>query len=190
MLIIIIFCLCFAQPTTKENSEPDYIPAFDFTLNLIDLDKKSNEATIQLSSLKGNVVLINFWATWCGPCIAEIPEFNELYEKYNPQKFEILGISVNDSESQLNRFIKKFPVSYKLLYGSMDDMNTVIQQYGGFNSVPVSYLINREGMIVRGYPSAIIGEYWTSMLHADILKFLADPIPEEPDTDPSDQSNY
>ena len=61
-------------------------------------------------------------------------------------------------------------------------MSVVIQNYGGFNSVPVSYLINRQGMVVRGYPSAILGEYWTSILHEDLVKFLADPIPESDDT--------
>ena len=55
-------------------------------------------------------------------------------------------------------------------------MDTVIHNYGGFNSVPVSYLVNKKGLVVRGYPGAIIGDYWTSVLESDIIKFLSDSI--------------
>ena len=163
-----------------DSKEPEYIPAYDFKLNL--LQSNNNDSLINLSAFKGSVVLINFWATWCGPCVAEIPEFNKLYDKYKNQNFEILSISISDTQRQLDKFIKKFPTNYKILFGSLEDMSIVIQNYGGFNSVAVSYLINREGMVVRGYPGAILGEYWTSILHADLVKFLADPIPESDDT--------
>ena len=53
-------------------------------------------------------------------------------------------------------------------------MSIVLQNYGGLNSVPISFLINRDGLLVRGYPGAILGEYWTSLLHNDILNFLKD----------------
>jgi len=155
-------------PIQKENN---YISAYDFNLKILEDDKDSS---LTLSSLRGNVILINFWATWCGPCIAEIPEFNNLRKKYKPQNFEVLGISVNDSEAQLKKFISKFDIDYPILFGSLEQMNPVIANYGGFNSVPVSYLINRQGMIVKGYPGAIIGEYWTSLLENDIIEFLND----------------
>ena len=87
-----------------------------------------------------------------------------------------MGISVNDSEKQLKKFITKFNVDYALVFGSIEKMNTVIINYGGFNSVPVSYLINREGLVVRGYTGAILGDYWTSVLENDIIKFLSDSI--------------
>ena len=177
-LILIVFFNFYysqidtSQTTVTENKEPNYIPAYDFNLQAL----QSEDSLLTLSSLKGNVVLINFWATWCGPCIAEIPEFNSLLKKYEEKNFEILGISVNDSEKQLKKFITKFNVDYPLLFGSIEKMNTVIINYGGFNSVPVSYLINREGLVVRGYPGAILGDYWTSVLENDIIKFLSDSI--------------
>jgi len=85
-----------------------------------------------------------------------------------------LGVSVSDSKEQLIKFQKNFNVDYKILYSSPDIINTVNQNYG-VNSVPLSYLINRDGFVVRGYPSAIIGEYWTSALRSDIIKFLDNP---------------
>ena len=177
-LILIVFFNFYysqidtSQTTVTENKEPNYIPAYDFNLQAL----QSEDSLLTLSSLKGNVVLINFWATWCGPCIAEIPEFNSLLKKYEEKNFEILGISVNDTEQQLKKFITRFNVDYPLLFGSIEKMNTVIINYGGFNSVPVSYLINREGSVVRGYPGAILGDYWTSVLENDIIKFLSDSI--------------
>ena len=78
---------------------------------------------IKLSDFKGSVVLLNFWATWCGPCIVEIPEFNELYKKYKDQGFEILGVSVSDTKQQLEKFQKKFDVDYKILYSTPDVMS-------------------------------------------------------------------
>ena len=171
-VFLIIITLIFAQ-NNKDNNEPSYIPAYDFNLSLF--DDSGQDSPIQLSSLKGNVVLLNFWATWCGPCIAEIPEFNDLYNKYNSEGFEILGVSVSDNYKQLKKFLNKIEVDYKLLFGSSDEMGIVIQNYGGLYSVPVSFLINRDGFIVRGYPSAIIGEYWSSLLKDDITKFLSEP---------------
>jgi len=175
-IIIFLFATLQSQATENQNTsfkakEPEYIPAYDFKLNLLQ-ELTENDSLINLSSFRGSVVLINFWATWCGPCVAEIPEFNHFYDKYKDQKFEILSISISDSEKQLNKFVKKFPTNYKILFGSPDEIGVVVQNYGGFNSIPVSYLVNRDGMIVRGYPSAIVGEYWSSALESDIIKFL------------------
>ncbi len=162
---------------TKANQqEPDYIPIYDFELNLLN---DTSNTKIKLSDFNGSVVLLNFWATWCGPCIVEIPEFNALYNKYKDKGFEILGVSVSDSKQQLEKFQKKIDVDYKILYSSPDVMNEVNRNYG-VNSVPLNYLINREGYVVRGYPSAIIGEYWTSALTNDIIKFLDTPSSSSP----------
>ena len=161
------------QKKEKLDNEPEYIPAYDFNLSLF--NELNQDSTINLSSFKGSVVLLNFWATWCGPCIAEIPEFNDLYNKYKMEGFEILGVSVSDNYRQLEKFTKKIDVQYKLLFGTSDDMSSVMQDYGNVYSVPISFLINRDGLVVRGYPGAILGEYWSSLLTEDILKFLATP---------------
>lgn len=173
---IVIFLISINFIFSQNNEEPDYIPAPDFTLSLFNSKSVlSKDSSITLSSLKGNVVLLNFWATWCGPCIAEIPEFNDLYNKYKMEGFEILGVSVSDNYRQLEKFTKKIDVQYKLLFGTTDNMSSVMQDYGNVYSVPISFLINRDGLVVRGYPGAILGEYWSSLLKDDILKFLAIP---------------
>ena len=172
--LLLISCIIFCSDKNSLAKEPTYVPAFDFSLTLY--NEMVNDSIITLSSFKGDVILLNFWATWCGPCIAEIPEFNDLYEKYNSKGFEIIGVSISDNFNQLKKFTKKIDVDYKLLYGSSDLITQVVQQYGGFYSVPVSYLINRDGLVVRGYPGAIIGDYWTSLLVEDIKKFIS--IPE------------
>ena len=173
---IVIFLISINFIFSQNNEEPDYIPAPDFTLSLFNSKSVlSKDSSITLSSLKGNIVLLNFWATWCGPCIAEIPEFNDLYDKYNSKGFEILGVSVSDNYRQLEKFTKKIDVQYKLLFGTTDNMSSIMRDYGNVYSVPISFLINKDGLVVRGYPGAIIGEYWSSLLKEDIIKFLSEP---------------
>jgi len=128
----------------------DVFMAPDFTLFDI------NGVEYSLSKLKGKVVLINFWATWCGPCRMEIPEFNELYEKYKDAGFEILGVSISDSPNQLIQFMKSFQVDYPVLHGSKFDISKITQMYGGISSVPTSFIIGKNGSIIRLYPGAII----------------------------------
>ena len=112
-----------------------------------------------LSELRGKVVLINFWATWCGPCRQEIPDFNELYDKYHDLGFEILGISLSDSKQQLINFSKVYNVKYPLLYGNNKDINQVTASYGGVPAVPWSFLIGVDGEIIATYPGAILKQY-------------------------------
>ena len=131
----------------------DINKAPDFTLNGID------DSLYTLSNLNDKVVLINFWATWCGPCRMEIPEFNEMYENYHSKGFEILGISVSDSKKQLQNFAKSFIVKYPLLYGKTKEMNKIMREYGGVYAVPSSFLIGKEGSIIWSYPGAILKEY-------------------------------
>ncbi len=168
IFLILSFSFCGAL---DKNEEPVYIPAYDFELTYY--DELVKDSTIKLSMFEGSVVLLNFWATWCGPCIAEIPEFNDLYNENKKNGFEILGISISDNYNNLKKFTNKIKVDYKLLYGKEDNISNVIQNYGGFYSVPVSYLVNRDGLVVRGYPGAIIGEYWSTLLKEDISKFLS-----------------
>ena len=129
------------------NSAPDFI--------LSDL----NDSLYTLSNMEGNVVLINFWATWCGPCRMEIPEFNELRKDYKKKGFEVLGISISDSKKQLINFVKSFKVDYPLLYGKAREMNKIMQNYGGVYAVPSSFLIGKDGHIIWSYPGAILKNY-------------------------------
>ena len=133
----------------------------DKKLNLApDISLKSYDDSLYiLSELQGKVVLLNFWATWCGPCRMEIPDFNELYEKYQKDGFEILGISLSDSKKQLIDFSKTYGVKYPLLYGSYQEIEKITSSYGGVPAVPWSFLIGIDGSIVKTYPGAILKSY-------------------------------
>ena len=131
----------------------DINKAPDFTLTAL------NDSIYNLRELENRVVLINFWATWCGPCRMEIPEFNELYKSYHEKGLEILGISVSDNRRQLKNFTKSFDVDYPLLYGGTREMNKTMKDYGGIYAVPSSFLIGKRGSIIWKYPGAILKDY-------------------------------
>ena len=141
----------------------DVNKASDFSLKSINVD-----SIYTLSELKDKVVLINFWATWCGPCRMEIPDFNELYEKYPREEFEILGISISDTAEQLKNFLKAYKIDYPVLYGSQSEMQKIIIDYGGVYSIPMSFLIGKDNEVKRVYPGAILKQYDPNMF-ADLI---------------------
>ncbi len=161
LLGIISYIVLFSQDTLINLSQKEKInkalqdinKAPDFTLQSL------NDSSYTLSKMEGKVVLINFWATWCGPCRMEIPEFNELQKNYHKQGLEILGISVSDNKKQLQNFSKSFAVDYPLLYGSAKDMNKIMRDYDGVYAVPSSFLVGKNGNIIWKYPGAILKNY-------------------------------
>jgi len=140
-----------------------------------DLDKAPNftlssvtDSVFVLEELIGNVVLINFWATWCGPCRMEIPDFNDLYLKHKDDGLIILGISTDDSKRGLIKFLETYKIHYPILYGSVKQISKISNDYGGIISLPVSVVIDRAGEIKRIYPSAILKDY-TPSLYASFI---------------------
>ena len=155
------FIALFSQDTLITLSQKEKVKkvlqdinkAPDFTLQAL------NDSSYTLSKMEGKVVLINFWATWCGPCRMEIPEFNELHKSYHEKGLEILGISVSDNKKQLKNFVKSFAVDYPLLYGSARNMNKIMKDYGGVYAVPSTFLVGKKGNIIWKYPGAILKDY-------------------------------
>ena len=125
----------------------------DFTLTSLD------DSTYTLSKMKENVILINFWATWCGPCRMEIPDFNELYLKHHKEGFEILGVAMDGNKRSLKNFTKSYKMEYPILYGSTRDLNKISLDYGGVMSLPTSVLIGKNNEVIRTYPGAILKSY-------------------------------
>ena len=173
ILILLVFCSLFhlnAQSHGPESNSNSRLTEdrFDAIKSLLEKDKNyapdfslndGTDSLYILSDMRGKVVLINFWATWCGPCRAEIPDFNELYDKYHDKGFEILGISLTDTKKQLNNFSRVYGVKYPLLYGSFKDIDTVTKAYGGVPAVPWSFLVGVDGEIIQTYPGAILKNY-------------------------------
>ena len=125
-----------------------------------DFSLKSNKGDLyNIRDLEGKVILLNFWATWCGPCRMEIPELNEMQAKYGEDNFMILGISISDSKKALDDFMKYYEVEYPLLYGNPKEIEKVLVDYGGIFSVPTSILINKKGEEIFSYPGAILKSY-------------------------------
>ncbi len=125
------------QPTIRFVRNPD--PAPDF--KLVGLDGKP----VTLANSKGKVILLNFWATWCGPCRAEIPDLVELQNKYK-DRLQILGLVVDDDDQNaIKEFSEKFGVNYPVAIASDD----IRMQYGGIVALPTSFLLDAEGRIVQ-----------------------------------------
>lgn len=115
------------------------------TANLSFVLKDMSGKDVRLADFKGKPILINFWATWCGPCKAEIPTFIELAEKYKSNDFTVLGVSIDDSPELLQQFAQRYKVNYPLLVGDTHD--DLLEAYDAAIAVPVSWLIRRDGTV-------------------------------------------
>ncbi len=102
---------------------------------------------IDVSKMKGKVVLIDFWATWCGPCIAELPNVKRAYEKLHPKGFEIIGISLDSKESALRRFVKKEKMPWPQYFDGKGWKNSISTAHG-IRSIPAMWLVDKQGNLV------------------------------------------
>ena len=119
-------------------------PAPAFTL------QARSGSPFSLSQLKGQVVLLNFWASWCGPCRQEMPLLEGLYKKYHPQGVTLVGISVDDEPQAANAALAKTPVSFPIVYDPESKVSTLYQ----VTSMPSTVIIDRNGtvrLLHRGY---------------------------------------
>jgi thiol-disulfide isomerase/thioredoxin len=140
-------------------------PAPDFSLQSLD------GKTTRLSDFRGKAVLLNFWATWCGPCKIEMPWFVDLQKEYGSQGLQIVGVAMDDaSKEDIAKFAKDMGVNYPILLGK----EAVGDEYGGVPALPESFLIARDGKIV----DKIIGLRGKAEIEDAIKKALdARPVP-------------
>jgi peroxiredoxin len=137
--------MIFANYPPKSKAEEEFCESTGKVANLNFTIKDINGKDVALSAFKGNVVLLDFWATWCPPCRKEIPGFIALYKTYKSRGFVVLGVSVDESTSDVKKFIKTFKMDYPVLIGhDRDDLKKAFAPMPGF---PTSFVIARDGTI-------------------------------------------
>lgn len=138
----------------------------DFTLTSLDGKK------VSLKSYRGKAVIVDFWATWCGPCRVEIPWFEDFRQQYGPQGLAVLGVStdqLDDSDpAKAHQVVTDFAKQIHMNYPVLMATDSVEQQYGGISALPTTFFINRSGQVV----ASTIGLAPHSVIEADIKKAL------------------
>jgi thiol-disulfide isomerase/thioredoxin len=100
-----------------------------------------------LTLFKGKVVLIDFWATWCGPCREEMPNIVSLYQTYHPQGFEIIGVSLDTDRDALVNYTQQMGMTWPQCFDGQGPNNQIARKYG-INAIPMTYLLDRNGIII------------------------------------------
>ena len=123
-----------------------------------------NGQSLRLSSYRGKVVLLDFWATWCTPCREEIPHLVELQNKYRDQGLQIIGVSMDDSPDPVRDFYQRFQMNYPVVMGNAD----IGELYGGVLGLPIALVIDRDGRVYAKH----IGATEASVLEQDVVAVL------------------
>jgi thiol-disulfide isomerase/thioredoxin len=139
---------------------PDAAPAFQ----LNDLDGKP----VSLADAKGKIVLLNFWATWCGPCRAEIPDLVDLQKRY-PDKLEIIALATDEDEAdEVRRFVLQSGINYRVAMTS----DKVRRDYGGIAALPTSFVIDSQGRILQKH----VGLNDPAIYELEVKAILGEPV--------------
>ena len=158
LFIIIVVVLGLGLYSMRRKHGSEHRPAPDFNLPQL------NGQPLQLSSYRGKVVLLDFWATWCVPCRGEIPHFVELQQKYGDRGLQIIGVSMDDSPEPVRAFYQQFHMNYPVVMGNAKTG----ELYGGVLGLPIAFVIGKDGLI----DSKKIGAADMAVLEREIQKLL------------------
>jgi peroxiredoxin len=165
----VLGCLIYgcspARPVKAASVKPDKDrhTAPDFAL------KDADGKTVRLSDYRGKVVLLDFWATWCGPCKFEIPWFMEFERKHKDKGLVVLGVSMDDDGwDAVKPFVNELGINYRIVLGN----DSTAENYGGVEALPTTFLIDREGKIAAVH----VGLTSKSELEHGIEELLQTPV--------------
>lgn len=142
-------------------AEPRQAPGF----SRLDL----NQSQVRLANYRGKIVLLNFWATWCAPCLLEMPRFIQWQNQYRAQGLQVLGVSMDDDISPVRALNHKLHLNYPVVMGD----EKLGELYGGILGLPVTYLIDRKGVIRARFQ----GETDLNKIESQLKELLAAPQP-------------
>ena len=149
--ILVIFA---ASSLASSSLEGQVAP--DFVL------KSASGENLRLSEYRGDVVMINFWATWCGPCRQEMPLLDELYGRYQRVGFSLLGINIDDDSRRAMKMVQELGVTFPVLF----DENKEVSKLYKVDAMPVTILVDREGRVRHvhhGYKTGYEDKYLTEI---------------------------
>jgi peroxiredoxin len=110
-------------------------------------EKDLNGKPLSVANYRGKILLLDFWATWCGPCVGELPNVLKTYEKHHPQGFEIIGISLDQDEKQLTKFLAQKNIPWQQYFDGKGWENKLASKYG-VESIPATFLLDAKGKIL------------------------------------------
>ena len=162
--LILAACGCGSQNGNLNLiSKSDRVAATEIDANFI------NSSNLNLAKLKGQVVVLDFWATWCGPCRMELPSFVKLYPVYHPKGLEIIGLTVEEPGSQpagyFGNFLKEFSINYPMGFVSQNTAKAY-----GIESIPATFFIDKTGKVAM----AFVGTHSEEAITGVIEKLLAE----------------
>jgi cytochrome c biogenesis protein CcmG/thiol:disulfide interchange protein DsbE len=159
----ILLCCAFLLASLKTElvagSATEHPPAPAFSLT--DIAGKP----LNLSDYKGKVVLLDFWATWCGPCRVEVPRFVDLARRYREQGLIVIGISMDDEAEPVREFYRQYKLNYPVALGN----EQLSEQYGSVFSLPTTFLIGRDGRVYAKH----LGAAEVSVLEVEVRQLLS-----------------